>query len=50
VLPLKAEVHSRRGRTSSLNEIEFRAYRKYSADAVITFDTPDPLPPDPKEK
>ena len=49
VLPLKADVHSRRGRTTALNQIQFRGYRKYSADAVITFDTPEPLP-DEKEK
>jgi hypothetical protein len=44
VLPLKAELRSRNGRTSAFNQIEFRLYRKYSADASITFDTPEPLP------
>jgi hypothetical protein len=44
VLPLKAEMHSRNGRMSAFNQIEFRLYRKYSADSSITFDPPEPLP------
>jgi hypothetical protein len=44
VLPVKAELRSHNGRTSAFNQIEFRLYRKYSADASITFDPPEPLP------
>ncbi|MDX1983327.1 MAG: hypothetical protein SFV51_23855 [Bryobacteraceae bacterium] len=44
VLPLRAEVRMRDGRTLSKNEVEFRLYRKFGAEATIKFDTPDPLP------
>jgi len=47
LLPLKAEIQLNRGRFMSRNDVEFRSYQKFSADAVITFDTPDPVP-DPK--
>jgi hypothetical protein len=48
LLPLKAQVYLRHNRERSRNDIEFRLYQKYSADAVIQFDTvtPDPLPDD----
>ncbi len=48
LLPLKAQVMLRDDRTRSKNDIEFRLYRMYSADAVIKFDTdvPAPLPDD----
>jgi hypothetical protein len=39
VLPLRAEVRMRAAKLLSKNEVEFRLYRKYSADTVITFDT-----------
>jgi hypothetical protein len=44
VLPLRAEVGSRSGRSRVKNEVEFRMYRKFGAEASITFDTPEPLP------
>ena len=44
VLPLRAEVRSRSGRAQVKNEVEFRMYRKFGAEASITFDTPEPLP------
>jgi hypothetical protein len=45
VLPLRAEVRSREGKNLIKNEVEFRMYRKFGADAVIKFDeTPEPLP------
>ncbi len=44
VLPLKAEVRSRSGRSQVKNEVEFRLYRKFGVEANITFDTPEPLP------
>lgn len=46
VLPLRAVVRMREGRLLAKNEVEFRLYRKFGADTVITFDTPDPLPED----
>lgn len=39
VLPLRAEVKMRAAKLLTKNEVEFRLYRKYSADTTITFDT-----------
>jgi hypothetical protein len=39
LLPLNSEMRMREGRLLVKNETEFRNYRRYSADAVITFDT-----------
>lgn len=44
VLPLRAEVRMREGRHLIKNEVEFRMYRKFGADATIRFETPEPLP------
>jgi hypothetical protein len=45
LLPLKSVVRMREGRLLIKNETEFRMYRKFGAEAVITFDTePEPLP------
>jgi hypothetical protein len=46
VLPMAAEVRSREGRTMGKNVMQFSLYRKFGADATITFDTPDPIPED----
>lgn len=46
VLPLKADLRSREGRLLIWNEISFHFYRKFGADATITFDTPDDIPQD----
>jgi hypothetical protein len=47
VLPLKVELRSREvPRDLVWNEIEFHLYRKFGADASITFDAPDPIPED----
>jgi hypothetical protein len=46
VLPLRAVIRMRAGKYLSKNEIEFRMYRKFSAEATITFDTPPPLSED----
>jgi hypothetical protein len=46
LLPLKAVVRLRHGKFLSKNEVEFRLYRKFTAEASITFDTPDALPAD----
>jgi len=44
LLPYKAEIRLNRSRYMTKNDVEFRSYQKFSTDAVITFDTPDPLP------
>lgn len=44
VLPLRAEVRMREGRNLVKNEVEFRMYRKFGAEATIRFETPEPLP------
>jgi hypothetical protein len=44
MLPLKAVVRMREGKYLVKNEVEFRMYRKFAAEATITFDTPEPLP------
>jgi hypothetical protein len=44
VLPLKAEVTSRAGRYATKNEVEFRRYSRFTADATIIFDVPDEIP------
>lgn len=50
VLPLKYEVRSRDGRYLVWNEAEFRLYRKFGAEASITFDTPEEPPKSDKDK
>jgi hypothetical protein len=46
VLPLKHTMRMREAKLLIKNEVEFRMYRKFGAEAVITFDTPDPLSED----
>ena len=46
LLPLSAQVRMRQGKVLTKNDVEFRLYRKFSADASITFDTPEPLSED----
>ncbi len=46
VLPLRAEMRMRQGKVLTKNEVEFRMYRRFSAEASITFETPEPLPAD----
>jgi hypothetical protein len=46
VLPMAAEVRSRAGRQLGRNVIQFSLYRKFTSEATITFDTPDPIPED----
>ncbi len=45
ILPLKAIVRMREGKLMTKNDVEFRLYRKFAAEATITF-TPDELPED----
>jgi hypothetical protein len=49
LLPLRAVVRMRQGKLLTKNEVEFRLYRKFTADATITF-TPEPLPEDKTEE
>ena len=44
MLPLKYEMRMRQGRILTKNETEFRLYRKFGAETVLSFDTPEPLP------
>jgi hypothetical protein len=46
LLPLKAEIRMRAERQLTRNDVEFRLYRKFSAETEIKFDTPDALPED----
>lgn len=46
LLPLRVEVRMRHDKYLNKNVKEFRLYRKFSADATVTFDTPEPLPED----
>jgi hypothetical protein len=43
MLPLRSEMRMRESKLLAKNEVEFRMYRKFGAEAVITFDTPAPL-------
>ena len=49
LLPLKARVRMRQGRYLSRNDVEFRLYRKFAADASISFDESENLEPLPEE-
>jgi len=44
LLPLKAQVFMRHNKELTRNDIEYRLYQKYSAEATVTFDVPDALP------
>ncbi|MFM2123759.1 MAG: hypothetical protein RL328_210 [Acidobacteriota bacterium] len=50
VLPLKAELQSAAGAYGSRNEVEFRRYERFSADATIIYDVPDEIPADQLEE
>ena len=50
LLPLTSEVVMRTGRIGNKNDIEFKLYQKYSADAIIKFDDVDDPPPDDNKK
>jgi hypothetical protein len=41
MLPVSGQVIMKADGTGTKNEIEFRSYRKYSADTTITFDDAD---------
>jgi hypothetical protein len=44
LLPLRAVMRMREARQLFKNEVEFRLYRKFAAEASISFETPEPLP------
>jgi hypothetical protein len=44
ILPLKAVVRMREGKLLARNDVEFRLYRKFAAEATVSFETPEPLP------
>ena len=46
LLPLKNTLRMRHEKYLSKNESDYRLYNKFSADATVKFDTPDPLPED----
>jgi hypothetical protein len=48
LLPAVSRVQMRNGRYASKNDIEFRGYKKYSADTSITFDDAEDTTPDSK--
>jgi len=50
VLPSLAVMHMRSGKNDQKNEIQFRSYQKYSADAVLKFDDTPPPPETPEKK
>jgi hypothetical protein len=45
-LPLLSEIRSREGRLASWNQARYANYRKFGADATISFDAPESLPAD----
>jgi hypothetical protein len=49
MLPMHSDVRSREGRYQSWNEVTYRSYHKYSADATLSFDNTD-VPPAEKKK
>jgi len=50
LLPLKAQVRMRAGREMTRNDVEFRLYRKFSAEATISFTEIDDVEPLPEEE
>lgn len=49
LLPLKAQAYVRTGRLLTRNDLEFRLYRKFTAEATITFEEIEGLEPLPEE-
>ncbi len=50
LLPLKAQAYIRTGRLLTRNDLEFRLYRKFTAEATITFDEIEDLEPLPEDE
>jgi hypothetical protein len=49
LLPLKAQIFVRSGRLLTRNDLEFRLYRKFTAEATITFEEIEDLEPLPED-
>ena len=49
LLPLKAQAYVRSGRLLTRNDMEFRLYRKFTAEAIITFEEIEDLEPLPED-
>ncbi len=45
ICPLMAQLFMRAGRESSKNQIEFRNYKKFGTESIVTYDMKTPLPP-----
>ena len=50
LLPLKAQAFVRSGRLLTRNDLEFRLYRKFTAEATITFEEIEDLEPLPEDE
>ena len=50
LLPLKAQAFVRSGRLLTRNDLEFRLYRKFTAEAIITFEEIEDLEPLPEDE
>ncbi len=50
LLPLKAQAYVRSGRLLTRNDLEFRLYRRFTAEATITFEEIDDLEPLPEDE
>lgn len=50
LLPLKAVMRMRDGRLLAKNDVEFRMYRKFAAEATISYEPPPPPLPEEKTK
>jgi len=50
MLPLKAVMRMREGRLLAKNDVEFRMYRKFAAEATVSYDPPPPPLPEEKTK
>ena len=46
LLPMRSEMRMREGKMLVKNQTEFRNYRKFGAEATVTFEIPDALPED----
>lgn len=50
MLPLKAVMRMRDGRLLAKNDVEFRMYRKFAAEAIVSYEPPPPPLPEEKTK
>ncbi len=50
MLPLKAVMRMREGKLLAKNDVEFRLYRKFTAEATVTYEPPPPPLPEERTK